>query len=90
MKVTAAALAARVVEVKGGATRLRLEGKVELIYPFQGKPTDGEIKAPLVGVATVKDGVLASLTLVADGGEHVWHWQGKAQKRALAVAIEME
>lgn len=90
VKLTAASLAARVVAVTDGEATLRLEGKVELIYPHLGKPTDGEVKAPLVGVATVKDGALTALTLVADGGEHVWRWQGKAQRRAVGVAIEME
>lgn len=90
VKLTAASLSARVVAVKEGEATLRLEGKVELIYPHLGKPTDGAVKAPLLGVAKVKGGALTALTLVADGGEHVWHWQGKAQRRAVGVAIEME
>jgi len=90
-KLTACSLSVRVVAAGKDGARLRLEGKVEMTYPYLKKDTDGHVKANLVGVASASPaGALTSLTLVADGGTYVSYWAGKGRTRGIGIAIELE
>lgn len=70
-------------------TTVRLAGKLDLIYPYKGERTDGRLTADLVGVVRCREGRLVSLALVSDGGEYVWHWQGKPQTKPATSAVEL-
>lgn len=88
-KVETARLRATVVAVEGGAARLRLEGRVEMIYPDRGKPDDARIEARLVGLARVSlGGALREWVLVSERATHTWHWNGKPIVRKMSLAVE--
>jgi hypothetical protein len=91
-KLEEATLRVKVLEVAEGGLRLRLEGRAVLIYPHQGKPTDGRVTARLVGVARCDAAAtrLAALALTSEGGRYAWGWEGKPQVRAMALAVELE
>lgn len=89
-RVAACELTAAVSSVSDGVVTVRLEGKLELIYPHKGEPTDGRVTAELVGVVRgdPAKGKLTSLRLTSDGANYVWHWQGKGQTKAMSLAVE--
>ena len=82
-KVAGGKLTATVVSNENGEIRLKLEGEAEVIYPFTGHPTDGRLKAKLVGAARYNKAKSAftSLALTSEQAEDVWYWQGKPQLR---------
>ena len=90
-RVITCELTATVSAVKANEARLRLEGKLELVYPDRGEPTDGRVTARLVGVARCDPGrgTLTQLQLTSDGARYVWSWQGKLQPRAMSLAVEL-
>ena len=63
-----------------------------MIFPATGHPTDGRIKAKLVGAArydTAKQ-AFKSFVLTSEQAEYVWYWESKPQLRKLLMAVEME
>jgi hypothetical protein len=90
-RVKTCELTAKVSTISDTEARLWLEGKLELIYPYQGKPTDGRVTARLVGMARcdLKAGKLTALALTSDGARYVWYWQGKAFPKEMSLAVEM-
>jgi hypothetical protein len=88
-KVVACELTATVTEAGEGDVRVRLEGKLELIYPHKGEPTDGRVTARVVGVirCDAKGERLTALELASDGATYVWNWQGKPQTKAMSIAV---
>ncbi len=90
-RVTACELTATVASVKGDTVSLHLRGRLEMIYPNRGAPTDGRVTARLVGVARCDTGkgALTALELTSDGARYVWHWQGKPQPREMSLAVEL-
>jgi hypothetical protein len=81
-KVERGRLTARVEAVRGGEVSVRLEGDLDLRYPYAGKPkpTDGRVKAKLVGRLRYRlnDRVITSLLLATDEGTYVRFWKGSA------------
>jgi len=90
VKITTCTLEASVAETTGGVAKLRLTGKVEMIYPFLGKADDGTVTSGVTGVATVKDGKLTGLTLVSEKGRYIRKWQGKSLPSDISFAVEMQ
>jgi hypothetical protein len=90
-KVTTCELTATVSKVTGDTVRLRLTGKLELIYPNRGEPTDGRATARLVGFARYDSAknALTALALTSDGARYVWRWQGKPQPRDMSLSVEL-
>jgi hypothetical protein len=85
-------LTATVVSAGDGEVRLKLEGETDVIFPATGHPTDGRIKAKLVGAARydkVKQ-AFTSFVLTSEQAEYIWYWEGKPQPRKLLMAVEME
>jgi hypothetical protein len=85
-------LTATVVSAGDGEVRLKLEGEADVIFPATGHPTDGRIKAKLVGAARydTANRQFKSLVLTSEKAEYVWYWEGKPQLRKLLMAVEME
>jgi hypothetical protein len=90
-RVTACELRCRVTAVSAGEVRFRLEGRLEMVYPDQGKPTDGRVEARLVGAADAdpRAGALTAFALTSDGGRYSWNWQERAQAKAMSLAVEL-
>jgi hypothetical protein len=88
-RVTACELRCRVTAVSAGEVRFRLEGRLEMIYPDQGKPTDGRVEARLVGTAAADDRALTAFALTSDGGRYTWQWQKRPQAKAMSLAVEL-
>jgi hypothetical protein len=85
-------LTATVISAEDGEVRLKLEGEADVIFPATGHPTDGRIKAKLVGAArydTAKQ-AFKSFVLTSEQAEYVWYWESKPQLRKLLMAVEME
>jgi hypothetical protein len=91
-KVVDRTLTATVVAASEKEVRLRLEGRVELLYPYTGKPTDGRVTAKLLGTATVDPATrtLTGLALASEEAEYVWYWKDKPQPRKMSIAVELE
>jgi hypothetical protein len=85
-------LTATVVSAGDGEVRLKLEGEADVIFLATGHPTDGRIKAKLVGAARYDKAKRAftSFVLTSEQAEYVWYWEGKPQPRKLLMAVEME
>jgi hypothetical protein len=90
-KVLKGTLKATLATVSDAEAHITLEGEMLLKFPF-GKPTEGRITAHFVGVAHAdcNKQTLASLALVSDQADYVWHWQGKPQPRKMRIALELE
>lgn len=91
-KVEKSQLEATLVSVQGGEMLIRLEGTLELAFPFEGKKTDGRVTARLRGVLRyqrVRQAV-TSLALASEEARYVWYWQDKPQPKTMAIAVEME
>ena len=91
-RVRKAELTARVVSVDGDKATLRLEGDLDLVYPYKGTPTDGKVTATLAAVAEVdvRARELKSFTLASKEGRYVWFWEGKSQPKKIAFVVELE
>ena len=91
-RVRKAELTARVVSIDGDKATLRLEGDLELIYPYKDTPTDGKVTATLAAVAEVdvRARELKSFTLASKDSNYVWFWEGKAQPKKIAFVVELE
>ena len=91
-KVRTGDLTATVQSVTGGETRVRLEGKLDLVYPDKGGPTDGRQTARLIGLRGATPARGHSLPqLVSEEGRYVWYWQETRQPpRPTSIAIELE
>jgi hypothetical protein len=91
-KVREAKLTFTVVSVSPTEVKLRIRGRLELVFPDTGKPTDGVATAQLVGAARVdpESRTLKSLHLTSEKGDYVWHWEGKPIPRTMVLGIEME
>jgi hypothetical protein len=77
--------------VAGGREQtVSLRGRVEMVYPDLGKPTDGRLTAKVVGFATVDGRTLKSLVLASEEGRYVWHWEGKPIAKPMSFAVELE
>jgi hypothetical protein len=85
-------LTATVISAKDGEVRLKLEGEADVIFPATGHPTDGRIKAKLVGAARydMAKQAFTSFVLTSEQAEYVWYWENKPQPRKLLMAVEME
>ncbi len=85
-------LTATVVSTNDSEVGLRLEGEADVIFPSTGHPTDGRIKAKLVGAVRYDKAKRAftSLVLTSEQAEYVWYWEGKPQPRKLLMAVELE
>lgn len=85
-------LTATPVSVKGDEMRLKLQGEADVIFPATGHPTDGRLKAKLVGAAryNTAKGRFTSFVLTSEQAEYVWYWEGKPQPRKLLMAVEIE
>jgi len=91
-KVRSGTMKATLVELSAKEARIKLDGEMELSFPYTGKPTDGRVTARFVGVVhqDVKKQTLTSLALVAEQADYVWYWQGKPQPIQMRIAMEME
>jgi hypothetical protein len=91
-KVRAASLTLTVVAVDERQVRLRVEGNLELIYPFKGEPTDAVATAQLVGTARVDltQRKLTEFQLTSEKAGYLWYWEGKPQPRTMVLAVQME
>jgi hypothetical protein len=88
-KIDSCSLTATVKSVKDGVVKVRLEGKLELIYPYKGEKDDARMSAKLVGHVTCdEDGGLKAVALTSDGATYVSYWQSRSQTRSMSVAIE--
>jgi hypothetical protein len=90
-RIHSCTLSARVVGPSRGEVVVRLEGKLDLVYPDKGKPDDGRLTARLVGYARADTGrrTLRSMELVSEEGRYVWYWQGNPLPRATSLAVEL-
>jgi hypothetical protein len=92
-KVAAGRLTATVASATPEEVRVRLTGDLDLRYPYTGKPTDGRLKATLVGELRYRPEkkAITSFLLTAERASFVWYWQGKAQPaRNIAIGVESE
>ena len=91
-KIVRRALAGTVVAAKPGEIKVRLEGSVELIHPYEQKPTDGRVTARLVGYlrGDPTRPALTAIELTSEEADFVWHWEGKALPRKMEIAFELE
>ncbi|MFO0843960.1 MAG: hypothetical protein U0797_16440 [Gemmataceae bacterium] len=74
----------------GARSMVALHGRVAMVYPDLGKPTDGELSAKVVGYATAEAGALTSFVLVSEEGRYVWRWDGKPITKPISFAVELE
>jgi hypothetical protein len=88
-RLTACELRAELVS-SGREPTVSLRGRVEMVYPDLGKPTDGKVTASVVGFATVEKGAITSLVLASEGGRYVWRWEGKPIVKPMSFAVELE
>jgi hypothetical protein len=91
-KVASGELKATVVAIAKDEVRVKLEGKLDVIYPYEGKETDAHTKARVLGYLRY-DPVKQAITtfiLTSEAGESVWYWQGKPQPNNVAIAVKME
>jgi hypothetical protein len=88
-RLTACELKAELV-AGGREQTVSLRGRVEMVYPDLGKPTDGKLTAKVVGFATVNGRSLTSLVLASEGGRYVWHWEGKPLVKPTSFAVELD
>jgi hypothetical protein len=91
-KVVRVRLTGTVESVEGEEVRVQLQGSLELLYPAEGKPTDGRVQAKLVGMIRCdrRNRTLTAFGLVSDAAEYVWHWEGKANPVPMALAVELK
>jgi hypothetical protein len=91
-KITNRALTATVVSVSAREVLVKLEGRLELLYPYTGKPNDGRVTARLVGVVRVDRDrqALTTLALASEEAEYVWYWNGQAKPGKIRIAVEMQ
>jgi hypothetical protein len=91
-KMLRRSLSGTVVSARPGEVVVRLEGSLELIHPYEQKPTDGRVTARLVGYLRGDPAkpALTGLTLASEEAEFVWHWEGKALPRKMEIAFELE
>jgi hypothetical protein len=89
-KLVSASLQARVVAATPREVRVALSGKLELIHPYKGKPTDPKVTARLRGVLRYDPAKkkVTSLLLASQEGRYVWYWEGKPQTVKVSVAVE--
>ena len=78
-RVWKAELTAGVVSIDGDKATLRLEGDLDLVYPYKGSPNDGKLTAPVAEV-DVRGGELKAFTLASEEGRYVWYWVGKSPR----------
>ncbi len=91
-KVASGELKATVVAIETEEVRVKLEGKTEVLYPYEGKDTDPRTRARLLGYLRYDrtKQAIASFALVSEEAESVWYWQGKPQPNKVLIAVEME
>jgi hypothetical protein len=71
------------------ATHARITGKLKLIYPALGRPTDGTVDATLVGEAIFDEaGNLLQWVLVSDKATYTNSWEGKSNTRNMDISLE--
>jgi hypothetical protein len=91
-KIVSRSLTATVVSVSAEETQVKLEGRLELVYPYTGKPDDGRVTARLVGVVRVDPTLhtIATLALASEEAKYVWYWKGDPQVVPMRIAVEMQ
>jgi hypothetical protein len=91
-KLTGKSLKATVTAVSDKEVALKLEGDLELIYPYTGKPTDAKATAKLVGTAKIdpKKKTLTAFELTSEDADFIGNWEGKPQPRKMRIAAELE
>jgi hypothetical protein len=91
-KLVGASLTATVVSASDKEVSVRLEGDIDLIYPFTGKPTDARATGKLYGFARVDPAkkTLTAFALASEDAEFVGSWDGKPQPRKMRMAAELE
>jgi hypothetical protein len=91
-KLVSSALTATVVSTSEKEVNVRLEGDLDLIYPFTGKPTDAHATGKLTGYVRVdpEKRTLTAFALASEDADFVGMWDGKAQPRKMRIAAELE
>jgi hypothetical protein len=91
-KVVDAQLDATAVPISLREVRVRLEGKLTLVHPAEGKETDRRVKADVLGYLrydpTQKK--ITSFVLASREAESVWYWQGRPQPQKMEIAMALE
>jgi len=91
-KIVSRALTATVVSASERETLVKLEGRLELLYPYTGKPNDGRVTARLVGVVRVGPmrQTITMLALASEEASYVWYWQDAPQVVKMRIAVELQ
>lgn len=91
-KLDEAKVEGKVVAVTDSEVRFQVTGTLVLLYPNQGRPTDGKVTAKLVGVGRVdvETKALTSLDIVSDEAKYKQAWQGKERTSPMSFAIELQ
>jgi hypothetical protein len=91
-KMVSRSLTATVVSVSAREMVVRLEGRLEMLYPYTGKPDDGRVTARLTGLVRIdRDrAAITTLVLASEEAEYVWYWQGQPKPSRIRIAVEMQ
>jgi hypothetical protein len=92
-KVLKSSLKAKLVGTSADESRVRLEGTVELGFPFRGAKPDGRVTASFTGLLRYdrKAGAVTSFLLASDEARYVYYWKEKAQPaRKMRIAVEKQ
>jgi hypothetical protein len=91
-KMVDAQLIATAVSLAPKEVCVRLEGKLALVHPAEGKDTDRRVKATVLGYLRYdpKHQVVISFVLASEAAESVWYWQGRPQPQKMLIAVARE
>jgi hypothetical protein len=91
-KVQKGVLTASVASVSDDEVRVRLEGRLVLIYPASRPESGGRMTAHVVGFLHCSPGGQAptAFVMASEEAEYVWYWEGKLQPGKMRIAVEME
>jgi hypothetical protein len=91
-KVAAGELKATAVTVSKEEVRVKLEGKLEVLYPYSGKENDPRTKARVLSYLRYDPArhAITSFVLTSEEAESVWYWQEKPQTNKVLIAVELE
>jgi hypothetical protein len=88
-KVRSASLTATLTSETPQEVQVALRGSVELDHSRDGN-IDGRVTAPILGLVRYDPGrkAVASLQLLSEKAEYVWHWEGRPSTSKIAVVVE--
>jgi hypothetical protein len=91
-KIVNRSLTATVVSVDARETVVRIEGQLEMLYPYTGKPRDGRVTARLAGVVRVDPArqTINTLALASEEAEYVRYWNDERKPSTMRIAVEMQ